>query len=112
MQGNRLLLEVVSRTSALLSSGNKDAIEQYKKLADEIKVNHPALYILGGIMEILIGAILYLPSIGYSEKIIAHGMAMANTGFFAQGRTQLSQKIMEFASFESEFSPFTYGTEF
>lgn len=102
--GKRLLLEAVSRTSELSQSPSKKSITEYKKLADELKINHPALYVLGGLMELLLGVILYIPSLGYSQKLINHGLATTNTGFFAPARTKLSDEILEFSSIQMKLS--------
>ncbi|WP_083505124.1 hypothetical protein [Legionella santicrucis] len=99
--GKRLLLEAVSRTSELMHLSSKKSINDYKNLANELKINHPVLYALGGLMELLLGAIFYLPSLGYSQKMIDHGLATANTGFFAYNRTKLSNEILEFSLIES-----------
>lgn len=96
--GKRLLLEVISRTSELLNTSSEESIEKYKNLADELKVNHPSLYIIGGIMEVLLGFILYLPSLGYSQKLIDNGTATLNTGLFSSNRTKLSDEMVEFLS--------------
>ncbi|MCE0723832.1 MULTISPECIES: hypothetical protein [Legionella] len=96
--GKRLLLEVVSRTSELLHASSEESIEKYKRLANELKINHPSLYIIGGIMEVLLGFILYLPSLGYSEKLIDHGSAAINTGFFSYRRTELSDEMIHITS--------------
>ncbi len=96
--GKRLLLEVISRTSKLLNTSSDESIEKYKNLADELKVNHPSLYIIGGIMEVLLGFILYLPSLGYSQKLIDNGTATLNTGLFSSNRTKLSDEMVEFLS--------------
>lgn len=99
--GKRLLLEVVSRTSELIHTSSEESIEKYSRLAKELKVNHPSLYVIAGIMEVLLGIILYLPSLGYSEKLIAHGTATTNTGFFSYRRTELSNKMLHFVSVSS-----------
>ncbi|HHS8322660.1 TPA: hypothetical protein ACTUN8_002768, partial [Legionella anisa] len=99
--GKRLLLEVVSRTSELLHTSSEESIEKYNRLANELKVNHPSLYVIGGIMEVLLGLILYLPSLGYSEKLIEHGTATTKTGFFSDDRTKLNIEMLHFASVSS-----------
>ncbi|WP_081779037.1 hypothetical protein [Legionella sainthelensi] len=101
VSGKRLLLEVVSRTSELMHLSTKKSIKNYQNLANELKINHPALYVLGGLMELLLGAIFYLPSLGYSQKMIDHGLATANTGFFASDRTKLSDEMHQFSLIEA-----------
>jgi hypothetical protein len=98
VSGKRLLLEVISRTSSLIHAPSARSIHKYMKLSHELKINHPVLHIISGMMEVLLGFILYLPSIGYSEKMIHNGIATANTGFFAHNRMKLSQEIVEFTS--------------
>lgn len=104
VSGKRLLLEVVSRTSELMHLSSKKSINDYQNLANELKINHPALYVLGGLMELLLGAIFYIPSLGYSQKMIDHGLATANTGFFASNRTKLSDEILQFSLIEAHNS--------
>ena len=100
VSGQRLLLELVSRTSQLLISplSSKDAIQSYKKLAQEIKVNHPILHIIGGLAETFLGILLYIPSLGYSDSLIMNGIATFKSGFFAGQKAQLSDDILDFSS--------------
>jgi hypothetical protein len=99
--GNRLLLEVVSRTSGLLYSSSTQSIHDYAKLAHELQINHPVLHVIGGVMEALLGILLYIPSFGYSKKWIDQGSATATTGFFADNRTKLNQAMLEFTAIDS-----------
>ncbi|WP_238584417.1 hypothetical protein [Legionella gratiana] len=99
--GKRLLLEAVSRTSELIHSSSRKSINEYKSLANELRINHPVLYVLGGLMELLLGVLVYIPSLGYSQKLIDHGRATANTGFFAHNRTKLSDEILAFSLLET-----------
>ncbi|CAM3526858.1 Uncharacterised protein [Legionella oakridgensis] len=101
VSGKRLLLEAVSRTSELVHLSSKKSMTDYQNLANELKIKHSALYVLGGIMALLLGVIFYLPSLGYSQKIIDHGLATANTGFFAYNRSKLSDQILEFSLIEA-----------
>ena len=100
VNGKRLLLEVVARTSQLIHSSSKQSLVEYQNLANKLQVNHPAFYVLGGLMELLLGAMLYLPSLGYSQRLINHGFTTVNTGFFAHHRAKLSHEILEFASIQ------------
>lgn len=98
VSGQRLLLEVVARTSQLLcTSPDEASLLEYKNLASELKINHPLLHIVGGIMETLLGLLLYVPSFGYSNILITQGMALAKTGFFASERNALCDEILEFS---------------
>ncbi|MCL5272864.1 MAG: hypothetical protein M1486_06135 [Gammaproteobacteria bacterium] len=99
VNGQRLIMEVVARTSQLLSdSPEKKAILAYKNLAMELKINYPKLHIIGGIMEILLGIILYIPSFGYSKTIIDQGFSLAKTGFFITERQLMCDEIIEFSA--------------
>ena len=97
VSGKRLLLEVISRTSELMTSPATEAIAHYKKLAAELKLTHPTLTIIAGVMTMLLGALLIIPSLGYSYQLIQQGYCTSKAGFFAQDRTALSHKMLEFA---------------
>ncbi|KTD60826.1 hypothetical protein [Legionella shakespearei] len=97
--GQRLLLEVVSRTARMLEDKPQpDAITDYQNLASELRINHPLLHVIGGLMELLLGALLYLPSLGYSQPLVSKGLATAKAGFFARERNQLCDDVVELAS--------------
>lgn len=99
VSGQRLLLEAVSRTSQLLhTSPTPKLIKSYKKLAEELRINHPALYIIGGLMECLLGVFLYIPSFGYAKPLITNGLATAKTGFFASERNLLCDELIQFST--------------
>ncbi len=98
VNGQRLLLEVVSRTSHLLNAAPTDeSIREYKQLATELRINHPILHIIAGLMEALLGLILYIPSFSYSTGLINQGISLAKTGFFASERTILCDELLEFS---------------
>lgn len=96
--GKRLFLEAISRTSELITHPSAESITRYTDLAKEIKVKYPALLIISGIMTMLLGAILYLPSFSYSQKLITDGLSTFKAGFFSQQRTQLCNEMLEFAA--------------
>ena len=98
VNGQRLLLEIISRTSELLQTGSQNSLTNYKKLAQEIKIKHPVLMVISGLMEALLGVLLYLPTLGYSKKLIGDGLTTYNTGFFSHQRRELSEQMMTFAS--------------
>lgn len=95
--GKRLLLEATSRTLQLMTAPSEGTVHHYKNLAEELKIKHPRFMILAGIMEMLLGALLYLPSFGYSFSLISQGHAAIKTGFFAPQRTALSEEMQHFA---------------
>jgi hypothetical protein len=98
VNGQRLILEVVTRTSQLLSCPpDNETILAYKNLATELKINHPVLHIIGGIMEIFLGFILYIPSFGYSKALIDQGLSLAKTGFFNTERQMMCNELIEFS---------------
>ncbi|MDR3504071.1 MAG: hypothetical protein P4L79_15990 [Legionella sp.] len=97
INGKRLLLEAASRTSELLMMPSEKAIKNYELLAKELKVEHPKLTNLAGIMEMILGILLYLPSLGFSQSLITHGNALRKTGFFAEQSEQLSKEMENFS---------------
>lgn len=97
INGKRLLLEAVSRTSELLMMPSEKAIKNYELLAKELKVKHPKLTNIVGIMEMLLGIILYLPSFGFSQSLITHGNALRKKGFFAEQCEELSKDMENFS---------------
>lgn len=99
VSGQRLLLEIVSRTSELVTVPTPGALNIYRALADELRINHGVLYIIGGLMKALLGVLLLIPSIGYSETLIHQGLATAKSGFFASSKNQLSDEMLNFSSY-------------
>lgn len=97
INGKRLLLEAVSRTIELLIRPSETSIKNYGRLAKELKVEHPIFTAVAGIMETILGIILYLPSFGFSHSLITHGNALRKTGFFAEQCEQLSQEMEHFS---------------
>lgn len=100
INGQRLLLELVSRTSQLLTSNSpsQSSIQAYESLAEELQINHPALQIIGGLAKALLGILLFLPSFGFSKSLITNGISAYKTGFFATQRAKLGEDIIEFSS--------------
>ncbi|MFJ1267571.1 hypothetical protein ACD661_03250 [Legionella lytica] len=97
----RLLLEAVSRTSELIISPTEESIRNYELLAKELKVKHSKLTNIAGLMEMILGIILYLPSFGYSHSLVMHGNALRKTGFFAE---QCERVSIEMECFSKEIS--------
>lgn len=99
VSGQRLLLELVSRTTQLLTNTppSLHTIQSYKSLAKELKIKHPLLNIVGGLAEVFLGILLYLPSFGYSNSLIINGIATSKAGLFASQRTQLSEDSLAFS---------------
>ncbi|WP_298625191.1 hypothetical protein [uncultured Legionella sp.] len=98
VSGQRLMLEVITRTSQLLSHpSTHESITAYKNLATELKINNPSLYLIGGIMEVFLGLILYIPSLGFSKSLLDQGFSLAKTGFFVTERQLMCDEIMEFS---------------
>ncbi|CEG57121.1 hypothetical protein [Legionella fallonii] len=100
INGQRLLLELVARTSQLLTihSPSQATIQAYENLAEELQLNHPMLHIIAGIAKVFLGILLFLPSFGYSKSLINSGISTYKTGFFASQRAQLNEDIIEFSS--------------
>ncbi|WP_454783777.1 hypothetical protein [Legionella sp. WA2024007413] len=95
---DELILEIISRTSELVNTPSKESIEIYKTLTDALKINHPILYELAGIMVSLLGYILLIPSLGFSEGMIDKGTSLQNKGLFYESRNKLGEEIAEFTS--------------
>lgn len=98
LYGKRLLLETIARTLELITTPtpSEKSQENYKKLADELKVTHPNFLAIAGIMEIILGVLLYIPTLGLSQKLINHGYITSRSGFFAHQREQLSNQMHTF----------------
>ncbi|RUR10398.1 hypothetical protein [Legionella sp. km772] len=95
VNGQRLLLEVISRSSQFLSEKPTMAsINAYKNLAQELKVNHPLLQILAGLMLGFLGVILF------SFSLVEQAQAKINTGFFVADRDRLRSYIVTIAEKE------------
>lgn len=91
-----LLLEIISHTSELLLNPTENLIHIYKEKIEELKLNHnPTLYIIAGWMELILGACLFILTLGFSNSWMKNGMALTNTGFFALQRETLYQQLCE-----------------
>ncbi|MCW8443681.1 hypothetical protein OQJ05_06425 [Fluoribacter gormanii] len=95
---DELLLEIISRTSELVNTSSEESVRNYVVLTDALQINYPSLYEISGMMLSLLGFILYIPSLGYSEALIDYGVSLQNKGFFSEDRTELSEEIVEFTS--------------
>lgn len=100
INGQRLLLELTSRTSQLLTSNSptQSSIQAYERLAKELQINHPVLQIIAGLAKTFLGILLFLPSFGFSKSLITNGISAYKTGFFATQRATLGEDIIEFSS--------------
>jgi hypothetical protein len=86
--GQRLLLEVVSRTNQLISEQpTPESIQTYKNLAQELQINHPCLLVISGIMQTLLGVLLL------SRTLIESGVSKIKSGFFSSERKELCAYI-------------------
>jgi hypothetical protein len=89
ISGQRLLLEVVSRSALLVTEKpTKDSIDAYKNLAEELKINHPTLCMIGGFMLTVLGLLLFSKSLSYK------GIANMKASFFARERHELCQDML------------------
>lgn len=98
VSGQRLLLEIVSRTSELITNPSTASMTLYTKRAEELRINYGFLYVIGGLMKALLGVLLLLPSLGYSMPIIKSGLATASSGFFASDRNKLSDEMLKYST--------------
>lgn len=96
INGKRLLLEAVSRTAELIMMPSEQSIKNYELLAKELKVKHPKLINIVGIMEMILGIILYLPSFGFSQSLITHGNALRKKGLFCRTMRRIIQRNGKF----------------
>ncbi|MGQ3889054.1 hypothetical protein ACQUW5_08485 [Legionella sp. CNM-1927-20] len=95
VSGKRLLLEAVSLTPAItLKSDNKSLI-QYDKLADELRVTHPKLQALAGMMKAALGIILVVMSFGRHTKTLSQGVATLMAGYHADKREVLTETMKD-----------------
>lgn len=93
--GQRLLLEVISRSQSFLSeTPSKESIHSYKNLAKELQVNYPKLLIIAGYMLAFLGMILC------SEPLMNYGLAKVKTGLFVEQRKELCNYIKDIVSDE------------
>lgn len=88
-----LLLELLSLTSKLLANPNKQDIETYQRHAQELALHQPGFEILSGLMLAMLGCLLYLPSLSYSNACINRGLERAKLGFFAANSKHLIQDM-------------------
>lgn len=97
VNGQRLLLEVVSRSNQFLfEKPTIDSINAYKNLAQELKVKHPKLQILAGLLLGFLGAILF------AQFLIDEAKAKINTGLSVNKRNELCNLILHTARTEEE----------
>ncbi|MDX1836925.1 hypothetical protein DIZ81_04475 [Legionella taurinensis] len=96
--GQRLLLETVSDTLSLIKSPSQDKIERYETLANDLTVNYPRLYILGGLLKSFLGSLLFALTLGYAERPMASGWATFRTGLNALNRDSQTQVMKTLAS--------------
>ena len=95
--GQRFLLEIISRSTQLLTEKPSPAtIAAYKNLAQEIKIKHPYLQILAGLLLAFLGAVLF------SSTLSNSGLSKINTGFFVKEREELSKHIEKIAEIEEQ----------
>ncbi|STX51804.1 Uncharacterised protein [Legionella busanensis] len=89
VSGKRLLLEAISLTPAItLKSDNKSLI-QYDKLADELRITHPKLQVLAGLMKAAIGIILFVFSFSKHTNTLKQGAATFRAGYHTNKREAL-----------------------
>ncbi|WED44491.1 hypothetical protein [Legionella cardiaca] len=95
VSGKRLLLEAAVRTPQITLNPNEENIEAYSALADKLVIHSPKLQMLAGIMKTLIGAILFLPSLGFSKELINSGIATFKAGTQSQRRKEIQNNMKE-----------------
>lgn len=98
LSGKRLLLEAAARTPNLilkpeLTDPLRDRIRYYSDLTEKLTISYPKLQILTGLMKMLVGSLLFIPSIGKSRSLITAGLATSRAGFYAKTRTEMLENI-------------------
>ncbi|WP_131781482.1 hypothetical protein [Legionella gresilensis] len=89
VSGKRLLLEAISLTPTItLKSDNKSLI-QYNKLADELRITHPKLQVLAGMMKAAIGVILFIFTFSKHTNTLKQGAATFNAAYHTSKREAL-----------------------
>lgn len=89
VNGQRLFLEIISRSTQLLSEKpTADEIQAYKKLGDELKIKHPRFDYLAGLLLKFLGSILN------SSSLYEQGQSKLNTLFFLPEREQLRKTLL------------------
>ncbi|QRN03685.1 hypothetical protein GH742_07290 [Legionella sp. MW5194] len=96
--GQRLLLETTSDTLSLIKSPSHDRIHRYETLANDLTVNYPRLFILGGLLKSFLGSLLFALTLGYAERPMASGWATFRTGLNALNRDSQTQVMKTLAS--------------
>ncbi|VEG90410.1 hypothetical protein [Legionella spiritensis] len=91
--GKRLLLETVSRTPDIIQSPKPGDIEKYEDLADKLTVNYPVLKIIGGMMKVLGGVLLYPFSQKKGNALIDSGISTFQSGSHAFLRGNMAQDM-------------------
>jgi hypothetical protein len=94
--GQRILLEIVSRTLELSLNSPTYAIDAFNEKAELLKISHPMFYTIAGLIKAFLGCVLLIPSLGHSGVIIKSGVATAKSGFFYTDKLELADKIYEF----------------
>jgi hypothetical protein len=87
--GKRLLLEAAVKTVELLKNPSPETLPRYIQLAETMIENYPTLNILCGAMKALIGGIFYLCSFGIYTNLLKSGIAIFNSGWYAQQKLDL-----------------------
>lgn len=110
VSGQRLLLEVVSRTpNLLLGPEDRSNLERFQILQKKFELNYPALYVLAGLMKTFLGAVICVLTAGSCTSVLNKGLATTKTGFFARTRKGIIKEMEEISnsieSAEEELSP-------
>jgi hypothetical protein len=82
--GKRLLLQAAVNTTELLHHPSTENLQRYTRLAEAIVVHYPTLKILSGLMKALVGAILYVLSLGIHKQTLSTGVSTFHSGWYAQ----------------------------
>lgn len=100
LSGQRLLLEVLSRTHELLLSLEVPGqlLQDYKDLADEIPVKNPALEGLAGLMKAFAGLIACIVTFGSYSRLMDSGLATFKSAYYYERKDKLATDMNTFAA--------------
>ena len=94
VSGQRLLLETVNLTNRIIKRPSDNKTENYEALAQQLRIACPLGYVIGGLMESLLAAILYIPSFGKSNTYFNAGIATFKAGLNALKRDDMHQVMI------------------
>lgn len=105
ISGKRLLLEAVICTSQIIFTPQPTMLDRYLRIAEKLHNKHPILKGLVGLMRLLLGIILYIPSLGYSKKWITSGCRTINSSIYASDTNKIHHSMTFFCEKKPDLTP-------